>query len=75
MGCAIFPHEIAYVPENLLREKYTNLIHFNHLPRGGHFAAFEEPALFANDIFEFVSKAQDKSKTNNKNASNTKKNI
>lgn len=67
MGCAIFPHEIAYDPESFVRKKYVNLIHFNHLSRGGHFAAFEEPALLADDVFEFVSKIQDnRKKTNNK---------
>lgn len=74
VGCAVFPHELFYVPESLIRDKYANLIHFNHLPRGGHFAAFEEPALLADDIFEFVTKVEDiKKKSTDK--PNTEKKI
>ncbi|XP_020286281.1 juvenile hormone epoxide hydrolase 1-like [Pseudomyrmex gracilis] len=66
-ACAAFPFEIMYSPESLLRDKYTNLLQFNHLPRGGHFAAFEEPALLADDFVEFVSKNEDmRKKTGNK---------
>lgn len=76
MGCAVFPHELLYQPESLLRDKYTNLIHFNHIPRGGHFAALEEPVLLADDIFEFVSKTEDmKKKAGNKDIPNTEKKI
>ena len=28
------------------------------MPRGGHFAAFEEPELFANDVIKFVEKVE-----------------
>lgn len=75
VACAVFPYEIAYQPESLLRDKYTNLIQFNHLPRGGHFAAFEEPALLANDVFEFVLKTEDIRKKAGKDKSNTEKKI
>ncbi|XP_011879720.1 PREDICTED: juvenile hormone epoxide hydrolase 1-like [Vollenhovia emeryi] len=75
-ACAVFPYEIMYQPESLLREKYTNLIQFNHLPRGGHFAAFEEPTLVADDIFKFVSTVEDtKKKSVNKNTPNAGKKI
>lgn len=74
-ACAIFPYEILYQPESLLREKYTNLIQLTHLPRGGHFAALEEPALLADDIFKFVSTVEDKRKNNAKNVSNAEKKI
>lgn len=70
VACAVFPYELVYQPESLVREKFTNLIQFNHLPRGGHFAAFEEPALLADDIFKFVSMIEDiKKKNNAKNVS------
>lgn len=75
-GCAVFPHELAYEPESSVRNKYTNLIQFNHLPRGGHFAAFEEPALLADDVFKFVSTVEDMKKKNSaKNKPNTEKKI
>ncbi|OAD56030.1 Juvenile hormone epoxide hydrolase 1 [Eufriesea mexicana] len=57
-GCAAFPHELLSQPESLLKERYTNIIHFNFIPRGGHFAAFEEPRLLADDIFSFVKKTE-----------------
>lgn len=75
-ACAAFPHEVAYQSESLVRDKFTNLIQFNHLPRGGHFAAFEEPGLLADDIFEFVSKTEDiRKKADNKDVPNTGKKI
>ncbi|XP_011250832.1 juvenile hormone epoxide hydrolase 1 [Camponotus floridanus] len=75
-ACAAFPHELAYQSESLLRDKFTNLIQFNHLPRGGHFAAFEEPGLLADDIFEFVSKTENiRKKADNKDVPNTGKKI
>ncbi|XP_011345635.1 juvenile hormone epoxide hydrolase 1-like [Ooceraea biroi] len=75
-ACAAFPHEILYHPENLLQSRYTNLIQYNYLPRGGHFAAMEEPALLADDIFEFVSKTEDiRKKAGNKDIPNAGKKI
>ncbi|XP_025074005.1 LOW QUALITY PROTEIN: juvenile hormone epoxide hydrolase 1-like [Pogonomyrmex barbatus] len=74
VGCAAFPHELAYQPQSLLRERYTNMIQYNHLPRGGHFAAFEEPALLADDIFTFVATVEEnRKKINNKDMPNEKK--
>lgn len=75
-ACAAFPHEIMYQPESFFREKLTNLVQFSHLPRGGHFAAFEEPALLADDIFKFVTTVEDNKKKNSaKNTSNAEKKI
>ncbi|XP_076763245.1 juvenile hormone epoxide hydrolase 2-like [Xylocopa sonorina] len=58
-GCAIFPKEIFSQPQSLLRNRYPNIIHYNIMPRGGHFAAFEEPTLLADDIFSFIKKIQE----------------
>ena len=58
VGCAIFPHELAYQSESLVRDRFPNLIQFNHLPRGGHFAAFEEPELLSSDVWAFVEKVE-----------------
>lgn len=75
-ACAVFPQEVFYQSESLLHDKYTNLIQYNHLLRGGHFAAFEEPALLADDIFEFVSKVEDiRKKADNKDIPNKEKKI
>lgn len=57
-ACAVFPNEILILPESLLKQKYPNIIQYNIISRGGHFAAFEEPRLLADDIFSFVKKIE-----------------
>lgn len=42
------------MPESLLRHKFHNLIRVYNMPRGGHFAAFEEPDVFAEELWEHV---------------------
>ena len=37
-------------PETWARRAYRNLIYFNEVDRGGHFAAWEQPELFAEEI-------------------------
>ncbi|KAK2586580.1 hypothetical protein KPH14_011459 [Odynerus spinipes] len=53
-ACAQFPNEIVYQPEGLLKDAYVNLVRVNRMPRGGHFAAMEEPKLLADDIWESI---------------------
>jgi hypothetical protein len=53
-ACAVFPNELAYQPKPLVQDKYHNLVRYTHMPRGGHFAAFEEPELLADDVWESV---------------------
>ncbi|XP_046739168.1 juvenile hormone epoxide hydrolase 1-like [Diprion similis] len=62
-ACAIFPHEISYHPESLLRLRYSDLVQVNYMPRGGHFAIFEEPQLLADDVWSFVGLVEKKKKT------------
>ncbi|XP_034174046.1 juvenile hormone epoxide hydrolase 1 [Osmia lignaria lignaria] len=58
-ACAVFPSELLALPQSLLTGRYPNIIQHNVLPRGGHFAAFEEPRLLADDIFSFVKKNEE----------------
>ena len=51
-GCAIFPKELIYTPRAWL-EPRMNLVHWTEMPRGGHFAALEEPELLAGDVRTF----------------------
>ena len=51
-GCAAFPKEISFAPRRWLEASY-NLTHYTIMPRGGHFAALEEPELLTNDIRMF----------------------
>lgn len=45
-----FPDEIYTAPKSWTEKAYPNLIHYNRLPKGGHFAAWEQPALFVNEL-------------------------
>ena len=50
VGLSIFPKEVYRAPRTWVDRVYPNLIHWNELNRGGHFAAFEEPALFTQEL-------------------------
>ena len=45
-----FPREIIPLPRNWAERAYPNLVYFNELDRGGHFAAWEQPELFAGEM-------------------------
>ncbi|XP_006871197.1 PREDICTED: epoxide hydrolase 1 [Chrysochloris asiatica] len=53
-GFAAFPCELLHAPEKVVRSKFPKLLSYSYMPRGGHFAAFEEPELLAQDIRKFV---------------------
>jgi hypothetical protein len=50
VGFTIFPSEIFAATRSWVEKSYPNLIYFNKAGRGGHFAAWEEPELFATEI-------------------------
>ena len=50
VGCSIFPKEIFRASKRWASKCYTNLIHFETLDKGGHFAAFEQPEIFVEQI-------------------------
>jgi pimeloyl-ACP methyl ester carboxylesterase len=47
---SVFPREIFPAPRNWAERFYPNLIYWNELDRGGHFAAFEQPELFTDHL-------------------------
>jgi pimeloyl-ACP methyl ester carboxylesterase len=49
-GVSVFPDEIYAAPRSWTEAAYPNLIHFNRLPRGGHFAAWEQPQLLSAEL-------------------------
>ena len=51
-GVAAFPKEILRSPRRWCESKY-NITHWTDMPRGGHFAAFEQPELFVDDVRTF----------------------
>jgi len=47
----VFPDELYQAPRSWAERAYTdNLIHYNRLDRGGHFAAWEQPGLFCTEM-------------------------
>ena len=49
-GCSMFPKEIFRASERWVQKRYQNLVYWNELERGGHFAAFERPDAFVDEI-------------------------
>jgi pimeloyl-ACP methyl ester carboxylesterase len=53
-GFAAFPHEMTILaPPRSGLERDFNLTHYTKMPKGGHFAAFEQPALYVSDVRDF----------------------
>jgi pimeloyl-ACP methyl ester carboxylesterase len=49
-GFSMFPGEIFRAPRSWAEKLYPNLIYFHEAPSGGHFAAWEEPQLFSEEL-------------------------
>ncbi|KAJ8020961.1 Epoxide hydrolase 1 [Holothuria leucospilota] len=58
-GYASLPHELSFTPEPWLSYIFKNVISYTSFPDGGHFAAFEEPKLMAEDIRKFATGVED----------------
>ena len=52
-GFAAYPKEIVPPVRRWLDSGYTDIRHFSEMPKGGHFAAFEQPELFVDDVRTF----------------------
>jgi pimeloyl-ACP methyl ester carboxylesterase len=50
VAMTVFPEDVYRPPETWARRAYHNLIYFNEVDRGGHFAAWEQPALFSAEL-------------------------
>jgi len=50
VAISVFPEEVYRAPETWARRAYRNLIYFNEVDRGGHFAAWEQPELFSAEL-------------------------
>lgn len=53
-GVAAFPGELLKAPRSWCEPAY-NITHWTDMPRGGHFAAFEQPELFVEDLRAFFA--------------------
>jgi len=50
VAITVFPEEVYRAPETWARRAYRNLIYFHEADKGGHFAAWEQPELFATEL-------------------------
>jgi pimeloyl-ACP methyl ester carboxylesterase len=53
VGVALFPADIGGIPPRQLAERTLNVQRWTEMPCGGHFAALEEPELYARDVIAF----------------------
>jgi pimeloyl-ACP methyl ester carboxylesterase len=50
VAITVFPGEVYRTPETWARRAYRNLVYFNEVSKGGHFAAWEQPQIFAEEL-------------------------
>ncbi len=50
VGCSMFPREIFLCSRRWVEKRFSNLIYWNELDRGGHFAALELPEVFMKEV-------------------------
>ncbi len=50
VGCSIFPKEIFRTSKRWAEKRFGTLLHWNELEKGGHFAAFEQPKTFIDEV-------------------------
>jgi pimeloyl-ACP methyl ester carboxylesterase len=46
----VFPDELFQAPRHWVKHAYHHLVYYNEAPKGGHFAAWEEPEIFADEL-------------------------
>ncbi len=51
-GCTVFPGELGYTPRRWAETRF-NVQRFTIMPRGGHFAALEQPELLTDEVRAF----------------------
>jgi epoxide hydrolase len=57
-GCSIFPKELQRPSRRWAEQRFHDIRHWNELDRGGHFAAFEQPQLFVDEVRSFFRKVR-----------------
>lgn len=50
VGCSIFPKEIFRCSRRWAEKRFKNIIHWNDMKEGGHFAAFEQPQAYVDEV-------------------------
>ena len=49
-GFSVFPHEVGRASRRWIERRFSSVVHFNELEKGGHFAALEQPEAFASEV-------------------------
>jgi epoxide hydrolase len=52
-GVAVFPKEIVPPVRKWMQGSFPNIQHWHEMPKGGHFAAFEQPELFVGEVRDY----------------------
>jgi pimeloyl-ACP methyl ester carboxylesterase len=50
VAVSVFPDEIYYTPRSWAERAYPKLIYYNKVDKGGHFAAWEQPQLYSEEV-------------------------
>jgi pimeloyl-ACP methyl ester carboxylesterase len=50
VAVSVFPDELFQAPRSWAEQAYPNLVHYNEVDTGGHFAAWEQPELYASEL-------------------------
>jgi pimeloyl-ACP methyl ester carboxylesterase len=50
VAVSAFPDEVVQTPRSWAEKAYSKLIYYNRLEKGGHFAAWEQPDIFATEV-------------------------
>jgi pimeloyl-ACP methyl ester carboxylesterase len=50
VAVSVFPDGLYPAPQSWVEQAYPKLIHYNKLPKSGHFAAWEQPQLFSEEV-------------------------
>ena len=50
VAVSVFPDELYPAPRSWTERAFPKLIHYNRVAKGGHFAAWEQPAIFAAEL-------------------------
>ena len=50
MAVTVFPDELYPAPRSWSQQAFPTLIHYNRVDRGGHFAAWEQPKIFSEEM-------------------------
>ncbi|MGD9749939.1 MAG: epoxide hydrolase family protein [Acidimicrobiia bacterium] len=52
-GVAVYPKEIVPPVRKWMEKRFPNIVHWTEMPKGGHFAAFEQPELFVANVRDY----------------------